>query len=88
MTGYGISNRGLCEAMKKAGVLCATEKGKIGRRWSFWDKRRRSTVAFWLNHTDVVPLYLWARMNQEDRLQFPLHQQQPEDLDSQSVQSA
>ena len=72
--GFTPSVRGTIEKMRAAGILDITSLGKIGRNWSYYDKRRRSDIVFWLNHDERVPLSYWDRMDPKDQAKFPPHQ--------------
>jgi hypothetical protein len=75
---FAVSPRYTIEKMRAAGIPDAIAKAKIGRKWWYYDKRRRSEIVFWLNHDECVPLELWHRMDREAQLQFPPHQRPEE----------
>ena len=74
MAGYGVSNVAICARMRELGIPDTLAKAQIGRMWSFYDPRRWSDIAFFLNHNEQVPISLWMRMNSEQRQQFSQHQ--------------
>ena len=74
MAGYGVSNVAICARMRELGIPSISDKLRIGQTWSFYDRRRRAEVVFFLTHNDRVPASLWKRMSSEQHRQFPPHQ--------------